>query len=714
MIRELGIHIDPKLKSKQHIIEFTLKKYLNARNIYVVGDFSCWFPGAFPMEKEKDKWRLALPFYAGEYRYAYVINGYKWITDPDNPNRTRNQYGVKCSVFKAGEDILIPECKKGDGRIELKGLYHDQTWHFLSLMDSMAHVKFKARKNDLTSVQLIVKYDEEKQFLSEMKKIWTDKYFDYYEATFRLPNKKTKYFFKAIDREKVVYYSANGPSEYLEEIEEFRINEEVAERFRVPEWVKKTIFYQIFPDRFYNGDPTNDPEETSSWNERPTRKNFFGGDLKGIIDKLDYLEELGVNAIYLTPIFCSKSNHKYDIYDYYRVDPSFGTNDLLKKLVKEAHKRGIKIVLDAVFHHTSDKFPIFQDIVKFGAGSKYKDWYFILKYPVKLSVIYKVLFKAPLPSKFKFHLLQRIHPPYETFAGVHYMPKLNLLNLETAEYFIKVAEYWVREFKIDGLRFDVAFGVPLEFWKKLRERLKRINPEIYLMAEFGDHFSDTTYWIGGESFDAIMNYPLRAAILDFVVFEKIRAEEFHQKIMRLLTKIPRNAIFCMYNLLGSHDTPRLLTLCRGDIQKAKLAIFLQMTLPGAPAIYYGDEIGMEGGGDPDCRRTMRWNSHEWNMEIFNYYRKLIEVRKRYKMLTEGSFELINANNNIYAFKRSYKKKVAIAVLNNGKSECSLDIGVEGTFYEIFSGQLIRLNSELTLVIPKKTALLLVSKKLEAK
>ena len=713
MIRELGIQVERELKSKRHLIEFTLKGYPNAKNIYVVGDFSCWFPGAFPMKKEEKLWKLTLPFYPGEYRYAYVINGYKWITDPDNPNQTKNQYGVKCSTFKAGKEILTTKCKRNDGKIELKGLYHDQTWHFLSLINRTVHVKFRARKDDLTDVQLIVHSNERKQLQLKMKKIWKDKYFDYYEAVFNLSNRKTRYFFKVIDTEKVVYYSANGQNENLEKVKEFEIDEKAVNKFRVPEWVKTAVFYQIFPDRFYNGDPTNDPEKVSIWGERPTRKNFFGGDLQGIIDKLDYLEELGVNAIYLTPIFRSKSNHKYDIYDYYTVDPSFGTNNLLKKLVQEAHKKGIRVMLDAVFHHTSDEFPIFQNIVKFGVKSKYKDWYFILKYPIRLSRTYKILFHAPLPPKIKFYLIQKFHPPYETFAGVYYMPKLNLLNQETAKYFIKAAEFWVKEFKIDGLRFDVAFGIPLEFWKKLRNRLKRINPDIYLMAEFGNNFSDITYWIGAESFDAIMNYPLRAAILDFIVFEKIRAEEFHQRLMRLLTKTPREAIFCMYNMLGSHDTPRLLTLCKGDTKKAKLAIFLQMTLPGAPAIYYGDEIGMKGSGDPDCRRTMLWNKNEWNMGILEYYRKLIQIRKRNKALTHGKLETILVDNekNVYIFKRTYQNNEILIVVNNGREDFIFKMKSNDSFEEALAKTMFKPEEKsIRVKLKPKTAVLLMRSK----
>jgi len=712
MPRDLGVTVDPETKSKKHLIEFSLKGYVKATNVYVVGDFSCWFPGAYPMKLEGETWRLTLPFYPGEYLYAFMIEGYKWISDPKNPLKTRNAYGRECSVLQVSKSLLDAKCFGGDGKIVLEGLYHDQTPIFLDVDDKLAHIKFRAKRNDITRATLIIadrKGGTKKK--EKMQKFWQNKFFEYYEATIAVPKRRgAQYFFEVEDKGTLAYYSASGASLQREQVTGFELDNTYSQSFRVPEWVRNAVFYQIFPERFYNGDKGNDPPGVCRWGEKPTRRNFFGGDLKGIIDKLDYIASLGVDALYLTPVFCSKTNHKYDVQDYFNIDPHFGDNETLKLLVKEARRKGIRIVLDAVFNHSSDDFWAFRDVREKGRNSAYKDWYFIRKFPVrKRRFLEKLLRFLPLPPKWRFRLMMKFPPSYETFAGVSFMPKLNMLNPETAEYFMRVAEYWIEEADIDGWRFDVAFGVPLEFWKKLRKRLKALKPEVYMLAEFGNHNSDPSMWVG-EAFDAIMNYGLRQAILDFVVFERIRAEEFHERLMRFKALLPRKSLFVMYNLLGSHDTPRILTLCKGDINKVKLAVFLQMTLPGAPAIYYGDEIGLEGGGDPDCRRTMPWNPKDWNNEILEYHKKLIQIRKQNKALTHGEFEaiLIDNEKNVYAFKRIYEDHEALALINNGDQEFLFTVKTEKQFNDALTNEPFKPKKGKVIVKlkPKEAVLLL--------
>ncbi|MEM3640460.1 MAG: glycoside hydrolase family 13 protein, partial [Candidatus Bathyarchaeia archaeon] len=588
--------------------------------------------------------------------------------------------------------------------------YHDQTPRYLDVDQEYAHLRFRTKKDDVSNVTLIVREQEKSERKLKMTKAWEDKYFEYFECLVQIKQYPLRYFFEVKDGSVTAYFSVSGASRNKEDVQEFVLTKAHVNTFQVPEWVKGAVFYQIFPDRFFNGDKKSDPPKVAKWGDKPKQNNFFGGDLEGIIQKLDYIESLGFNAIYLTPIFGSISNHKYDIYDYFNVDPHFGDNEKLKTLVEEAHKRGIRVILDAVFHHTSDRFWAFEDVLKNQEKSKYTSWYFIRKFPVKRKQLLKILLKFPLPKKFWHMLRFRLLPNYETFAGVPNMPKLNLLNPETAEYFMKVAEFWVREYNIDGWRFDVAFGIPFKFWKELRTRLKQIKSDLYLLGEFGNGNPDPSAWVGHETFDAVMNYPLRSIVLDFVVFESIGAEEFHRRLMELMGKLPHKAVYSMYNLLGSHDTPRILTLCRGDLRRAKLAIFLQMTLPGAPAIYYGDEIGLQGGNDPDCRRTMEWNSEKWNLELFDYIKKLIKIRKEHSALVTGRMEVVlkEAKEHVYIFKRKSENNQAIVCINNYAGAKVIKIDSNNPLVEALSGTIFQpSNGTLTINIPPKEGIILV-------
>jgi glycosidase len=710
MIRDLGQAFNPQFKSRKHLVELTLNGYSQAKNVYVVDDFCCWFPGAQPMQNEEGQWKFAIPLYEGEYRYAFIIDGYKWLIDPDNPRKAKNPYGMNCSLFEVDKDMLETPTAKMDDKIFLRALYHDQTPRYLDIDQKYAHFKFRAKKNDVTTATLIVREQKKSERKMELPRTWEDKYFEYFECLVQIKQYPLRYFFEVKDGNAIAYFSSSGASYNKEDAQEFVLTEEHVNIFQVPEWVKGAVFYQIFPDRFFNGDKRNDPPNVASWGDKPKRNNFFGGDIQGIIQKLDYIENLGVNAIYLTPIFSSISNHKYDIYDYFNVDPHFGDNETLKKLVDEAHERGIKVILDAVFHHTSDRFWAFKDILKNQEKSKYVKWYFVRKFPVKKRKLLKMLLRLPLPKKLWHMLKFTLLPDYETFAGVPFMPKLNLLNPETAEYFMKVAEFWVREYNIDGWRFDVAFGIPFKFWKELRARLKQIRSDLYLLGEFGNGNPDPSAWVNLETFDAVMNYPLRSIILDFAVFENIDVEEFHRRLMELMGKLPHKAVYSMYNLVGSHDTPRLLTICNGDIKKAKLATFLQMTLPGAPAIYYGDEIGLQGGSDPDCRRTMEWNSEKWNVELIEYIKKLIRIRKEQPALARGEMEVIlkDTTEHIYVFKRKIGNDQAIVCINNGTSAKVINIDSNKAFIEALSGTIFQpSNGTLTITIPPKEGITLV-------
>lgn len=454
--------------------------------------------------------------------------------------------------------------------------------------------------------------------------------------------------------------------------------------FNPPDWVQRSVFYQIFPDRFANGDRGNDPSGTQPWGAAPTPESFFGGDLQGILDRLPYLEELGANALYLTPIFKARTNHKYDASDYLQVDPAFGDLALLRKLVAAAHQCGMHVILDAVFNHCGDGFWAFEDLRANGAASRYKDWFYGRGFP-----------------------LRQDPPNYQTCGGAAYLPKLNVDNPEVRDYLLKVATYWIEQAGIDGWRLDVPWKVSLDFWRQFRQAVRRANPQAYIVAET---WRDTAPWLNGDTCDGVMNYPLRDYILDFCVRDTMDAEDFDYFCRRLFEGYGASA-FYQLNLLGSHDTPRLLTLCRGDAGRAALAMAAQFTLPGTPMVYYGDEAGMEGGNDPDCRRCMEWERTQWDGRIFDLTRRLIRARGEHPALQAGSFEPLLTFNGLYAFRRRLGEDEAVVVINPRTAYPNLEVPIatgHGEWYDLLSGKCFRANEACLAVgsIPEKSALIL--------
>lgn len=408
------------------------------------------------------------------------------------------------------------------------------------------------------------------------------------------------------------------------------------EVWEAPEWVSDAIFYQIFPERFANGDPANDPAGVEPWGGVPTGDNFFGGDLEGILQRLSYLEQLGVTAIYLTPIFKARTNHKYDTVDYLTIDPAFGDEKLLKKVVAEAHRRGIRVILDAVFNHCGDHFGAFEDVRALGSASPYTDWFFVESFPVTAKP-----------------------PNYQTCGGTHYLPKLNVAHPDVCEYLMQVATYWIESCDIDGWRLDVPWKAPMGFWRTFRERVKEVKSDAYIVAEV---WRDARPWLAGDTCDGVMNYSLRNHVLDYCAYDHMDAEDFNYELRALLQMFGAAAPYQL-NLLGSHDTPRLLTLCNENVERAILAVTFLLTFTGAPMIYYGDEVGMIGGDDPDCRRTMIWDPERWNGRLHEQVRELIKLRRRSPALRRGAFETLTVFNAVYAYRRYLGDEEIIVVLN---------------------------------------------------
>ncbi len=455
--------------------------------------------------------------------------------------------------------------------------------------------------------------------------------------------------------------------------------------FTTPDWVKDAIFYQIFPDRFARSDRLPKPPHLESWDAPPTVHGFKGGDLLGIVERLDYLQDLGITAIYLNPIFQSTANHRYHTFDYWQVDPLLGGNEAFRELLDAAHARGIRIVLDGVFNHASRGFFQFNHILENGPASPYLDWFIVRGFPL--------------------HAYDERHPPnYAAWWNLHALPKFNHDNPEVREFLWQVGEHWTRE-GIDGWRLDVPGEITTPgFWEEFRRRVKAVNPEAYLVGEI---WHDADEWLRGDRFDGVMNYQLTRACLGFFVGERVDhalvdgvgyapvpvmdAAAFASEVESLLKRYPQEAVLAQLNLLDSHDTARFLTIARGDVTALKLAALFLMVYPGAPCIYYGDEIGMEGGRDPDSRRAFPWDKPEsWNTDVLAWFKQCIALRKSYPALRRGAYRTLYAAGSVFVCARHDQRDLIVAAFNAGSQPArvavdvsALPLSAEGAFCDVW-------------------------------
>lgn len=533
--------------------------------------------------------------------------------------------------------------------------------YFYALDKDTFLVKLRCAKGDLFKVRLgyCDKYLNERNIpvegdihYTDMIKVASDELFDYYEATIKTHVIVIRYFFELRDWEGIILYYY-GYRFYNEEPKlhfgMFDASQPVREEeiFDTPNWANGAIVYQIFPERFARKNLNTD----GNWYLTPmNRTEMLGGNLRGIIDALDYLEKLGIEVIYLTPIFKSSSNHKYNTDDYMEIDPTFGTEDDLKELVEKAHNKNIKIILDGVFNHSGYEFAPFKDLMENQENSKYKDWYYPFSFPLKWKWGEK--------------------PNYWTFGYAGPMPKLNTSNPEVREYIFGVIRKWM-SLGIDGWRLDVADEVSHDFWKAFRKVVKSINKDALIIGEV---WYESSPWLLGDEYDTVMNYLFFDNVKKLLVTKEYKVSDFDYENNFLRGRMHTKVQPLLWNLIDSHDTPRFLTQANNNEEILKLAFALQMTLPGMPMIYYGDEVGMQGGKDPDCRRGMLWDENKQNGEIFDYYKKWIKIHKKYSSLKNGEFKTIYVNDdaNVYIFKRFNENEELYIAFNFSNNNISLD------------------------------------------
>ncbi len=564
--------------------------------------------------------------------------------------------------------------------------------HFSISQDGTGRFRVHTEKN-ISKLWLLLE-DEDFRPVELRKYAETDR-FVFWGVQVEFRANVAKFSFAATTEDNLnLYLGTSGIANFISPSEKWIYDSSIYQRHSIPDWVYGSVMYQVFPERFANGRSEINPENTVEWGSVPTRLDFQGGDLYGVIDKLDHIESLGVNILYLNPIFLSGSTHKYDSWDHFKVDPTLGGDDGLRDLISNCHDRNIKVILDCSLNHVHPRHFAFQDIVKNRENSEYKNWFTIFDYPVRLihrphlyANTYKVgwdgneeEYKRYLEKTFdetKVPVEVRdddgpiVEPSYKAWWGVPDMPKVNFESKEARQWALDVTKHWIENFDIDGWRMDVAKELDFSFWKEFRDIAHKANKDTLLISEI---FGDTSQWLQGDRFDGTMNYSFREAMTDYFATKRINNKEFADSLANLYSMYSFEALSSCQNLLSSHDVKRFLNRCGNEEDGILGAIFLQATFPGIAGIYYGDEIGLGGADDPFNREPFPWHSEEsWNSTILDYTKKLMNIKKSSSIFKYGRFELLDDNEQFVAFRRILKDESMLCIINRSKSNDDFNI-----------------------------------------
>ncbi|WP_440059665.1 glycoside hydrolase family 13 protein [Thermogladius sp. 4427co] len=644
MYRILGRSIIEGGRQKNYLVEFKTRWVSGARRMYLVANFTSWFPGFKRMAKLGDEARIIVPLYPGVYGYWFTSDYDPTpVLDPDNgetvemPNMMHpERNGIRASLL-----VVKPPVNPLDYFI-----HDERDPAYLSRIGGFIVFRVRTLKN-VDSVEL---YLNGRRYSGIIRDLPFERVFEFIleddgESSY------ISYHFEFEYEGRIFSYGFNGVGEIVQPI--------IVDKNRIPgsreiKWFTGTIYYQIFVDSFYNGDPGNDPPYKIS-RLAPREHGYYGGDLKGIVDKIDHLSELGVEAIYLTPIFPAGTYHRYDVRDYFGIDRYLGGLEDFETLVEKFSERGMRLVLDITIHHTGACHPFFIDALSKGVESRYWEWFNFLDNPSKYidQEVIKALEECDIHRLRDLVTRKKIAKPfYESFFSNWIMPKINHENKDTLEYFIQIARYWMEK-GVSGFRLDVAHGVMDEWLEGFYSKTKELNPDFLLLGEICDYpFLYSGYM------DSYMNYWLRYWIISTIVFKKHSIKEMVEMVNLQISNHPYYQLFSLYNMLGSHDTTRIKTLVGGDKRVLKLLVVLLFILPGSPAIYYGDEVGLEGGPDPDNRRPMIWDKRLWDTEMYETYLNVIKLRKSFEELRYGFAEVKACNDSVIVVKRWLRREIA--------------------------------------------------------
>lgn len=630
------------------------------KRVNLAGDFNGWDKGRTPMTLSADgrTWTITVPIETGKHRYKFVIEGDQWILDPTAREKESDGDGHENSIVKVVPADFESPAVPGDGRVTVSALKHAVEPSFVNFDRGRLSISLRVRANDVRRVRLVVAGRSVTMTQSPQ-----DELFARAQASIPWDGKsRLRYGFAIEDGGPTRYFTPTGLST---KAADFTIDPKTFPFITVPSWTEGTVLYQIFPDRFENGDRSNDPKDVVAWNTEPTYRNRFGGDIAGILKRLDYIKELGVGGIYFCPIFKSPVNHRYETTDYRQVDPQFGTNEEFAQLSAELRKAGIRTILDTVFNHSATNFFAFNDLVQNGADSPYRDWYWVQSFPIRI----------------------QNNPNYTAWFGFPSLPKLNVLNPATEKYLLATTDFWRVTFKPSGYRLDAADEVPSDFWRAFRKHVKAQDPDAWIV---GERWGDATKWLGGDQWDSSMNYQFKDAVLAFC--RPRDAQPPSATLNRLVAnyqayapQVSRN----MMNIVGSHDTARILNETGGRGELRDIAAVIQLTWPGTPCIYYGDEIGMDGGRDPQNRRGMRWDLVKSTNQTLALYRKLIAIRNSRPELRHGEPIALPCDDGrgILAFARAYQGLSTIIVIN--RSANAQDVSIDAA--SVPSGSVARVD-----------------------
>ncbi|TNF08424.1 MAG: alpha-glycosidase [Bacillota bacterium] len=561
------------------------------------------------------------------------------------------------------------------------------------------HIVLRTAKNDLKKVEIIHgdpfswigdKHGKVswKHDIDTMAKRYQHDDFDFYFIAINPPYLRTKYAFLLYTNEGEKFlFGSKRVREIKDEsslYEQFDLSEYYnypylnhEDLHHTPSWVKDTIWYQIFPDRFNSFNKKSE----LTWGNLPVSNNqIYGGDLLGVVEKLDYLKDLGVTGIYFTPIFEAPTAHKYDTINYFKIDPQFGTNDDFKTLVVEAHKRDIKVMLDGVFNHSGYDHPFFQDVVKHGENSIYKDCFFIEKFPVV---------NFPLTPSGKPTNYHGIELNLKTFGFTPHMPKWNTSSKIAEKHLLDCIAYWIKEYDIDGWRLDVSNEISHDFLRQIKKISRETKKDTFIL---GENWDSSIPWLHGDQLDSVMNYELSHPLWKFLE-HKIDLKTFKHMVINYLATTPKNVMENMFNLVGSHDTIRIKRRLSDDPRRVKLAYLFMFLSAGAPNIYYGDEIGMTGEHDPDNRRCMLWDQKNMDLDFLAFTKKLILLRKDHPSFIDYDYHFVDSD--LLAFTKSKDHDDILVLMNNGSSQTfDVPLSYRGHYVNLIDGKKITLHDKI--------------------
>jgi glycosidase len=714
----------PPVKQGLRQVPFKFHPDTKPDQLWLCGTFNDWTVGKTPVtDPDGDgEYTATLLLAAGSYNYKFVIGTNGWTQDKAGQDgEVDDGFGGKNSIRNVDERYPSIAVHKGDGQVFADGIEHTQASSEVNALGG-GRVQFTSRAHidDVDGVDLVT-WPAGRQVITPMRSVMTDRIYEYFRAELPMPA-TAEYAFRYRDGDKLQWLGPNGL--VATETARFTFDPAKFPPFETPDWVKNGVIYQIFPDRFRNGNPANDQDFKEwyyegkrelpangvinpdfqeyyhlvrDWNDyaaltqsphTPDKRDwmaFYGGDIAGVREKLDYLKSLGVTIVYFNPIFEAKSTHKYDAADYRRIDPHFGTNAEFIAFVKEAHAKGIRVILDIVYNHSGNSNFAFRDAVEKGDRSPYWSWYEIKRWPLpagwpavdhpwKPSDYYTCWWNfGDLPDlNFDLSRDSKAEIPIKDVKDAQ--PNISLVT-----YLLDSTEYWLKDADVDGVRLDVPNEVPFWFWKLFNQRVKKVKPDAYILGELWGNASD---YVRPGVYDAVMNYAFfRDPVLKFLAQGQGTAAEFDASLATGRLTYPTQAVQAQMNLIDSHDTVRFLTQANGDASRLMLASLFQMTYVGAPSIYYGDEIAMEGQRDPDCRRPFVW---DWQKEparvaMHDWYTKVANLRLAHAALRTGDFRTLSADGMTYAFERSDGKETFVVMLNAGRQPAavSIDCGAWG-------------------------------------